>query len=547
MPAMDYVALDETGGVRAIRAAAGMLGLLLAGAAGWATAGTLAADRPQGASTSSALPTVPAEVVLRPGTPNPLLLFPLGWGGWGGPCALFLYNNPPDPHAARHPTSVEEAWLYGADLYALPKDGPCGRDQVGRPDTIATATGQAGDIVSGRLLTFPCASFQEVLREVDRARDFDPASLPHERCVERRVVQLMTADGKVANAHTYLLARTPSGIDAKGKIWTPGCARTAQEVVSALPKDALAGQTVFITGAYTGIGQETAKALLRAGAKVVVGGRNLAKQETWLAEVRNELGLEKERLTGLSLDLMDLASVQRCAQEFLSKHRRLDVLVNNAGIMMTPLEYSKQGYESQFAVNVLAHFLLTKLLLPALQHTAVREKGRVVFLSSMAHLGWGAKRFQHSWFQGEVPKGVYEPGLFYQQSKLGDILLAQEFSRRYGLEAAALHPGIIPYTELFRSLPKPVGSVLGLLNKVVKPADQQPAEAVANKKQPLKSLGGGAATTVTLVTAPQITPGGYYENCAEAVAHPSATNFPQDAIDLFELCDRLSRDFQTTN
>eukprot|EP00457_Paulinella_chromatophora_P003283 gb/GEZN01003290.1/.p1 GENE.gb/GEZN01003290.1/~~gb/GEZN01003290.1/.p1 ORF type:complete len:434 (+),score=60.53 gb/GEZN01003290.1/:32-1303(+) len=314
----------------------------------------------------------------------------------------------------------------------------------------------------------------------------------------------------------------------------PGRKRTAFQVVDSLPPNVLSGLTVLITGGYSGLGEETARQLLKAGADVVVAGRNADKQSAWLSAMKREFALAPGRLSATSLDLADLKSVQSFAQSWLSSGKPLNVLINNAGVMMPPLSYTAQGVESQFGINVLGPFLLTQLLLPALlssthPHTG---RGRVLFLSSAAHQ-WQGLRFQHQWFEGKLPAGVpYDDMTFYQQSKLGNILLAQEFSRRYPLDAVSIHPGIIPTSSLFRHV-----GALGYLRLAVRSWPTWVKEAP-------KTVPSGAATIVTCATQAKVVPGQYYTDCAPArpadsVAGPQL----QDTQRLFALCEKLTQQF----
>jgi len=162
--------------------------------------------------------------------------------------------------------------------------------------------------------------------------------------------------------------------------------------------------------------------------------RNLDKGKEALGDA-----LEPGQLELIHLDMNSLDSVRACAKELLRKTDRLNLLVNNAGIMETPEGRTADGHELQFGVNHLAHFLLFELLKPTLLRSAMPEYGsRVVCVSSTGHRG-GRVQFENLRLEG-----IYEPGLSYAQSKLANIYMANEIERRYGsknLHGLSLHPG----------------------------------------------------------------------------------------------------------
>ncbi|KAG9020491.1 hypothetical protein FS842_007251, partial [Serendipita sp. 407] len=216
------------------------------------------------------------------------------------------------------------------------------------------------------------------------------------------------------------------------------------------------GKTVVITGANTGIGYVACKALLQNGAKTYMMSRDSQKSREAIERMKQETG--KDAVELIPIDLSDLHSVRKAAEMFLSKESRLDVLMNNAGVMMTPTkDLTKDGYDLQFGVNVLAHFHLTSLLLPAL--LAVPSP-RIINLSSEMH-----RRGPKNGIEWDTLKGPKKRSWFpvldtmasiklYSQSKLGNILHANEISRRYsdrGLVAISVHPGVIA-SELSRNL-----------------------------------------------------------------------------------------------
>jgi len=195
------------------------------------------------------------------------------------------------------------------------------------------------------------------------------------------------------------------------------------------------GRVAVVTGANTGIGFETAAALAARNAKVIMACRNRQKAEDAMERIRQRTpGAELEFI---ELDLASLASVERFAETFRAGHDRLDLLINNAGVMIPPLSHTEDGFELQFGCNHLGHFALTGRLLSLLQAT---PESRVVNVSSMAH-----RRGTMDFDNLNAEKG-YDRMPAYGQSKLANLLFTFELQRR--LEAAgssvvatAAHPG----------------------------------------------------------------------------------------------------------
>jgi NAD(P)-dependent dehydrogenase (short-subunit alcohol dehydrogenase family) len=199
----------------------------------------------------------------------------------------------------------------------------------------------------------------------------------------------------------------------------------------------LTGQVIAITGANAGIGKETAVGLAGMGASVVMTARDPARGAAALAEVRDRTG--SDRVSLLSLDLADLRSIEACAQELLSGWDRLDVLVDNAGLVMSRRTETADGFETTFGVNHLGHFHLTNLLLERLRASA---PSRVIVLASDAHkFAFGGLRFDdlqtHRHYRGF---------LAYSRSKLANVLFTRELARRMqgsGVTVNAVHPGYV--------------------------------------------------------------------------------------------------------
>lgn len=205
------------------------------------------------------------------------------------------------------------------------------------------------------------------------------------------------------------------------------------------------GRIAIVTGANVGLGFETAKALAAKGFEVVIAARNLQKAEKAIATI--EMVHPGAKLKIIPLDLSWLASVREFAREFSEKYAQLDLLINNAGIMMPPYSLTKDGFESQFGTNYLGHFLLTGLLLPTMKEV---KNSRVVSLSSMAHKP-GVIQFNDLNFSKN-----YNKMKAYSQSKLACLMFGYELQRK--LEKAnlptlsvAAHPGVSS-TNLGRSM-----------------------------------------------------------------------------------------------
>ena len=192
------------------------------------------------------------------------------------------------------------------------------------------------------------------------------------------------------------------------------------------------GKSVIVTGANSGIGFHTALELGRAGASIVVACRDARRGEEAVTRMQTQAPHGAFRFE--PLDLADLRSVRALASRVLAREEALDVLINNAGVMAVPTrELTADGFERQFGTNVLGHFALTGLLMPALRKSA---KPRVVTLSSgTAYFG----RLDLDNLQGER---CYSPSMNYAQSKLANLLFMQELGRRAPwLQSVAAHPG----------------------------------------------------------------------------------------------------------
>ena len=244
------------------------------------------------------------------------------------------------------------------------------------------------------------------------------------------------------------------------------------------------GRTYVVTGANTGLGFETTKALASRGARVLMGCRSETRALQAMEDIRS--AIPSADLEFVELDQSDLSSV-RAAAEQITGEPRIDVLINNAGIMVPPLEHTSDGFESQFGVNHIGTFALTVLLLDKLEETA---GGRVVVTSSLAHKG--AKIY----FDDINAEHSYDARARYGQSKLANLLFMYELDRRLRSNGAkttavACHPGIAE-TELFRTMP----SWMKLVVPFVRPI--------------FNSAAAGAWPTLLAATGPDVQGGGYY-------------------------------------
>jgi len=195
------------------------------------------------------------------------------------------------------------------------------------------------------------------------------------------------------------------------------------------------GKIAIVTGANSGLGYETALALAKKGATVILASRDQKKAHEAMNKIIKEV--PNADLEIILIDLNSLQSVEEFASEFSKKYDHLDLLIENAGIMMPPLSITKDGFESQFGVNYLAHFHLTNLLFPLIKNT---PNARVVTLSSLAH-----KNGKIAFDNLDAEKG-YNKWSVYAQSKLACMMFAYELQRRLDssriyAKALSAHPG----------------------------------------------------------------------------------------------------------
>ncbi|WFL78405.1 oxidoreductase [Altererythrobacter arenosus] len=277
-----------------------------------------------------------------------------------------------------------------------------------------------------------------------------------------------------------------------------GYRSTAKEVVDGID---LSGKTVVVTGGYSGIGTETVRALAGAGANVIVGARRPEQAHEVLDGMAGDIAI-------LPLDLLDPASIDAFAESVAAEHETIDILINNAAIMASPLMRDARGYEAQFAANHLGHFQLTARLWPLLK---AGGGARVVALSSIGHRLNGLDLDDPNWERRE-----YEKWPAYGQAKSANALFALQLDKLgepHGVRAFAVHPGGIA-TPLQRHLTMDEQRAMGWYDEE------------GNVNQAFKSTEEGASTTVWCAVSPLLEGMGgvYCENCN--IAAPAAEDVP---------------------
>ncbi|HET8994650.1 MAG TPA: SDR family NAD(P)-dependent oxidoreductase [Rhodococcus sp. (in: high G+C Gram-positive bacteria)] len=294
-----------------------------------------------------------------------------------------------------------------------------------------------------------------------------------------------------------------------------------------LPGVDLTGRTAVVTGVTSGLGGETARALASVGATVVL----TARDEDGLGVVAEKIrvAVPGAQVHSVRLDLADLSSVRSAAEEIRAGHDAIDLLINNAGVMYTPFQRTRDGFELQFGTNHLGHFLLTRLLVPSLEAGAARSgvSSRVVTVSSDAHQASGVD-FDDPHFE----RTDYDKFVAYARSKSANVLMTVELERRFGgrgVHAFAVHPGVCA-TSLARHMSRDDMAEMKRMS-AGKP------ELLTN----LKSIPAGAATSVWAATSPDLEAAGgsYLADCGIGRAEDHATD-PAAAAALWELSVRCT-------
>jgi len=274
----------------------------------------------------------------------------------------------------------------------------------------------------------------------------------------------------------------------------------------------LSGKTIIVTGAATGIGVETARALAEQGAEVVLAVRNHTAGDAAVAEINKTAKGPKARVQ--HLDLSSLASVKGFVDEWGGQP--IDILINNAGVMACPQSYTADDLEMQLGTNHFGHAALTLGLASALEKTAKAGKAaRVVQLSSIGH-----RRSDINWEDPQYRTRPYDKWESYGQSKTANSLFAVGFNERFkdrGVTANAVMPGGI-MTPLQRHLPREEMIAFGWMDEAGKINDR------------FKTTEQGASTSVWAALAPELEGVGglYLENCAQAA--PASKDKPNEGV-----------------
>jgi NAD(P)-dependent dehydrogenase (short-subunit alcohol dehydrogenase family) len=262
------------------------------------------------------------------------------------------------------------------------------------------------------------------------------------------------------------------------------------------------GKTVLVTGANQGIGKATAIALAKKGARVVLVARNPDKGRAALAEVQAAGGAGGQAELVVA-DLSSQEQVRRAAAEFRSRHDRLDVLINNAGVFVPERHTTLDGLEETFALNHLGYFLLTQELLDVLRRSA---PARIVNVGSEAH-----RRATMQWDDLQLERHRYRGMKAYGQSKLANVLFTYELARRLegtGVTANVLHPGVIA-----TGFGQTYGGAMSVLVKIARPFLLTPEQ--------------GAQTSVYLASSGEVegVTGKYFSRCK--AVRSSAVSYDQ--------------------
>lgn len=282
----------------------------------------------------------------------------------------------------------------------------------------------------------------------------------------------------------------------------------------------LDGKTAIVTGANTGIGKETALDLANRGARVILACRDLNKAINAADEIRKKTG--NGNVFVELLDLSSFKSIRQFCAKINKQEERIDILLNNAGIMACPQWKTKDGFEMQFGTNHLGHFLLTNLLLDKIKQT---DSARIVNVSSLAY-----ERGRMNWDDINNEK-MYDTRQVYAQSKLCNILFTRELAKRLSntkVTVNALHPGVV-MTELGRYFSESFGWKAKLIYPLL------PIMYIA-----FKTVKYGAQTSIFCCVSPTLknTTGKYFAECQEKELLKHGLN-EEDASRLWTLSEKL--------
>ncbi len=271
-----------------------------------------------------------------------------------------------------------------------------------------------------------------------------------------------------------------------------GWSSTTDEVLAGID---LSGRTVFITGANSGLGQETARAMAARGAHVIMAGRDQAKLDESVAAIVAQH--PKAQLDTLTVDLTSLENIRAATSRARQRFAKIDLLINNAGVMATPFLHTHDGFEMQLGTNHFGHFALTGELFPLIERGHLK---RIVNLSSRGH-HMGPVHFDDPHYTARP----YDPWSSYGQSKTANVLFSVGLEQRFavlGIHAYAVHPGGIE-TNLGRHMTQEMRE--GLMARIAK----------SDTGFAWKTIPQGAATSCWAATAPELEGKGgvYCEDC----------------------------------
>ncbi|KAL2085670.1 hypothetical protein ACEWY4_018990 [Coilia grayii] len=268
-------------------------------------------------------------------------------------------------------------------------------------------------------------------------------------------------------------------------------------------------KTVVITGANTGIGKETAIDLAKRGARIIMACRDMEKASSALKDVIEASG--NQNVVVKKLDLSDTTSIREFAEVMNKEESQLNILINNAGVMVCPYGKTADGFEMQIGVNHMGPFLLTHLLLDLIKKSA---PGRIITVSSVAH------KYGSINLEDINSEKNYSKTAAYSQSKLANVLFTRLLATKLkgtGVTAYCLHPGVVQ-TDLWRHLNKAEQAVMWVAKPFTKTSTQ------------------GAQTSIYCAVEPELATesGGYYSDCAKAACSRLGTDdkLAQDLWDL---------------
>jgi WW domain-containing oxidoreductase len=278
----------------------------------------------------------------------------------------------------------------------------------------------------------------------------------------------------------------PSGFSASS---------TAEQVTLGIDGNAL---TAIVTGASSGIGEETTRVLALRGVHVIMAVRNMNSGKQVREAIINKI--PDAKIDVMELDLSSMASIRKFAADYISSNLPLNLLINNAGVLAPPFTLSEDSIELQFATNHLGHFLLTNLLLERMKDT-VRESQKEARIVNVSSAGYTFTYSEGICFEKINDESSYNGTYAYGQSKLANILHTNELARRFkeeglNITANSLHPGIIP-TNVTRHN----GFLAVMVNTIC--------------TRILKNIPQGAATTCYIALSPRVkgVTGEYFSDC----------------------------------